>query len=129
MKKFIAIATILFSFSAAVNAQTTVLNATTAYRGTWDAYASKYEWSSANSTNIRFTIQDAYVQVADRAGSTYTTGEQIADRIDSDGGHEFAWKAVDEKGVSCIFKMINYSDGSKLIIVMYTESAYMYVVA
>jgi hypothetical protein len=129
MKKFIAIATILFSFSAAVNAQTTVLNATTAYRGTWDAYASKYEWSSPNSTSIRFTIQDAYVQVADKAGSAYTTGEQISDRIDSDGGHEFAWKAVDEKGVSCIFKMINYSDGSKLIIVMYTESAYMYVVA
>jgi hypothetical protein len=129
MKKFIAIAAILFSFSAAVNAQTTVLNASTAYKGAWDAYASKYEWSSPYCTNIRFTIQDSFVQVADKAGSTYTTGEQIADRIDSEGGHEYAWKAVDERGVSCIFKMINYSDGSKLIIVVYTENAYMYVVA
>jgi hypothetical protein len=128
MKKFIAIAAILFAFTSATKAQT-ILNATKAYQGSWNSYSGKYEWGTANEVNIRFTIQGALVLVGDRAGSTYSTSDEITDRFDSDGGHEYAWKAVDERGVSCIFKMINYNDGSKLIMVMYSDNAYMYVVA
>ncbi|HLZ88157.1 MAG TPA: hypothetical protein VKQ52_12975 [Puia sp.] len=127
MKQFIAIIALFFAFSFTTKAQS-VYYATKSYQGTWSAYSQKYIWGSPYNVSIRFTIQGNIVLVGDRAGSTYTTGTEIIDRYDSDGGHEYGWNATDETGVNCTFKLTNYTDGSKLIEVLYSNYAYMYVI-
>ena len=127
MKKFITIAALFFAFSFTTKAQS-VYYATKSYQGIWSSYSNKYVWGPANTVNIRFTMQGNVVIVSDRANSTYTTRNQIIDRYDSDGGHEYGWNAVDENGINCTFKLTNYNDGSKLFMVMYSDYAYMYVI-
>jgi hypothetical protein len=127
MKQLLTIAALVLTCSFSSKAQQ-VYYATKSYEGTWNSYTGKYSWGSPNVVDMRFTIQGSIVLVNDRAGSTYTTGTQITDRIDNDGGHEYGWRARDEKGISCIFKLINYDDGSKLMEVFYSDYAYMYVV-
>jgi len=127
MKQFIAIAALFCAFSFTTKAQS-VFYATKSYQGTWNSYSQRYVWGSANTVSIRFTIQGNIVLVGDRNASTYSTSTQIVDRYDSDGGHEYGWNATDESGVNCTFKLTNYNDGSKLIKVLYSNYAYMYVI-
>ena len=128
MKQLVTIAALFFAFSFTVKAQQ-VFHATKSYQGRWNAYTGKYTWGSANEVDIRFTIQGDIVLVGDRAGSTYTTGAQLTNQTNSDGGHEYSWRARDENGTSCVFKLINYGDGSKLMEVFYSDYAYMYVIS
>jgi hypothetical protein len=128
MKQLIAIAAIFFAFSFTTKAQQ-VYYAVKSYQGTWNNSSQKYVWGTPNNVNMRFTIQGNIVLVNDRNGSSYTTGTQIVNRIDSDGGHEYGWSATDESGVTCTFKLVNYNDGSKLILVLYSNYAYMYVIS
>lgn len=127
MKQLIALTAIFFAFTFTTKAQS-FYYATKSYQGSWSSYSQKYVWGSVNNVNIRFTIQGSLVLVNDRAHSTYTTGTEIIDRYDSDGGHVYGWNATDESGVACTFMLINYDDGSKLIKVLYSNSAYMYVI-
>ena len=127
MKKILTITALFFAFSFTTKAQS-VYHATKSYEGTWNSYSQKFVWGSANNVDIRFTIQGDIVLVGDRVGSTYTTGTQLTDQWNDDGGHEYSWRARDEKGISCIFKLINYNDGSKLMEVFYSDYAFMYVI-
>jgi hypothetical protein len=128
MKKLLTLAALFFAFAIATQAQQ-VYHATKSRQGAWNANTQSYSWGATNyNVDIRFTIQGDIVLVGDRAGSTYTTSTQITNQVNNDGSHEYAWKARDEKGTGCIFKLINYNDGSKLMEVFYSDYAYMYAV-
>jgi len=124
MKQLIAI--LVLTFTLHQSQAQSVYYASQATKGSWNSYSQKYVWGTPNSVSIRFTIQGDIVLVGDRSNSTYTTSHQTLNRANNDGSHEYAWQATDERGVSCIFKMINYSDGSKLMFVFYSDYAYMY---
>jgi len=127
MKKLATIAALFLALSFTTHAQS-VYHATKSYEGVWSSSEGKYVWRQPYNVDIRFTIQGDIVLVGDRAGSTYTTTTQITNQWNSDGGHEYSWRAYDEKGISCVFKLINYNDGSKLMEVFYSDYAYMYVI-
>lgn len=128
MKKLATLTALFISFAFTTKAQS-VFHAIKSYEGVYNTYTGKYEWGTANNVDMRFTIQGDVVLVGDRAGSTYVTSTEITNQAYTDGSHEYAWRARDEKGISCIFKLINYADGSKLMEVFYSDYAYMYVIA
>jgi len=124
MKQLIALLALTFTLH---QSQAQVVHyATKAYTGTWNSYSQKYVWGQANNVDMKFTFRGDYVYVADRSNSYYTTTTQTVNKIDSDGAHEYAWQATDENGIACVFKMINYTDGSRLMFVYYSDYAYMY---
>lgn len=126
MKKLLTLAALFFAFAVSTNAQQ-VYHATRSRKGFWNANTQQYSWASNYyNVDIRFTIQGDIVLVGDRNGSSYTTTQQITNQVNNDGSHEYSWKARDENGVSCVFKLINYNDGSKLMEVFYSDYAYMY---
>jgi hypothetical protein len=128
MKKLLTLAALFFSFAITTQAQQ-VYHATKSRKGVWNASTQQYSWASTYyNVDIRFTIQGDIVLVGDKVGSTYTTATQVTNRVNNDGSHEFAWKARDENGTSCLFKLINYNDGSKLMEVFYSDYAYMYAI-
>lgn len=126
MKKLILITVLLFS--AVILYAQNIVYANKVSRGIWDEYKQEYSWQPFQITSpIKIYVKSNVLLIFDAAKSFYTMLEAGHVKKYEDGTANI-WSAMDEKNRKCEVKFVTYKTGTHVIIVSYSDNAFMYVI-